>query len=99
MWRHLQGRGRHGSFLGIGDRGKYSLVDLLVALDGLVLLGLPEFLQFIEITMDGVGQAGEVVRQEIRVSEPHQCCACSLRYRTSVAEIGIGKMGVPIKVV
>ena len=49
--------------------------------------------------MDGVGQAGEVVRQQVGVGEPHDRCADGLRERASVAEVGVGEMRVPVKIV
>src|SRR4029078_987060 len=84
MRGHFQRRRWHGGFLGIGSRGKYSLLDFLVALDSLILLGLPELLQFIEVTMDGLCQAVEVVRQQVRVGESHDRRARSLREGASV---------------
>ena len=49
--------------------------------------------------MDGVGEAGEIVRQQVGVGEPHDRGPGSLRESASVAEIGIGEMGVPVKII
>ena len=49
--------------------------------------------------MDGVGQAGEIVGQQIGVGESHDRGPRGLRERASVAEVGIGEMGVPVEIV
>ena len=56
---YLLGRRWDRGLLGVGDRGKNSLFDLLITLDGLVSLGLRELLQFIKVTVDCVGKPGE----------------------------------------
>src|ERR1700732_2153988 len=99
MWGHLEDRRWDRGFLGVGDCGKDSLLNFLVALDRLVLFGLPELLQLIEVAMDGVPQGGEVVWQKVGVRQPYDRCPCRLRERASVAEIGIGEMCVPVKIV
>src|ERR1700676_4330636 len=99
MWGHLQDRRWHRGSLGVGDCRKDSLLNFLVALDGFVLFGLPELLQFIEVAMDSICKPGEVVRHKVRVSEPYHRRTCRLRERASIAEIGIGEMGVPVKIV
>jgi len=99
MRRNFLHRRRNRGFLRVGDGHKDSLLDFLVALNDVILLGLQEFLQFIQVDVDGIGEAVEVVGQQIRVSEPDDRGPCGLRQGASVSEVGIGKMRVPVKVV
>ncbi len=99
MRRHFLDRRRNGSLLGIGRRRKDSLFDFFIALDDFVLLGLQELLQFVEVAMDGVGEIGELVGQQIGVGQPHHRGSGGLRERAPVAEVGIGEMRVPVEIV
>ena len=49
--------------------------------------------------MDGVGQAGEVVRQQFGVGQSHHRGPDGLGQRPSVGEIGVGEMRVPVEIV
>ena len=77
MRRNFQ-PGGNCSLLRISRRREDSLLDFLVALDCLVLLAFQELLQFVEIALDGVGQAGELVRQQIGIGKSHDGCAHGL---------------------
>src|ERR1700730_712693 len=94
----LNGRMNRG-FLGIDRRRKDSLFDFSIALDNFVSFRLQKLLQFIEVAMYGIGESSELVRQQLRIGESHHRSPRGLRECAPVAEVGIGKMCVPEKIV
>ena len=105
QWREVQKRRnvlyfrRYQRLFGVGDGGKNSLFYLLVALLDLVALRLPELVQLIDVFLDGVGEVGEVVGQQVRIGQAHHNSADGFRQRAAVAEIRVGEMRVPVKIV
>src|SRR5438128_939207 len=99
MGRDLFHERRNRLFFWIGGGGKEAFFKLFILLANFVLFVFEEFLKFVSVFVDGIGKICEVIRQELSICESHHRGANGLRQSASVAEVRIGKMGVPIEII
>ncbi len=76
-----------------------AFLDFLVALLDVVLHFLRKSFQFLQIGLNGVRKICELERKKIGIRQTHDGGAAGLRERTTVYEIRVAEMRVPVEIV
>ncbi len=96
--RVLSGR-RHGPLPWIGGRGEHPFIQFAIALRRLLLLVLQQLLDLLGVAPHRLGEARELVREDLGIGEPEHRGADRLREGTSVHERGVVEPRVPGEVI